>query len=345
MKRTFGFLLSAALLSAPALAQQTQWKTAQAAPRTLAQTQPAAPAPTPAPATPANAPLIRSGVQTTFSVDQLTGNYAARVSASTNYQITIVFPRKVQSIGVNAAKQQAVLTTIDQYDGRVVYVDVLRSGGTATLNIRMLTEADVYNEKTGQEVTADTADFGGSKVSPVRDPIILKMVVELTDKESGVLSYMVTPSIITATRPAPAPAPVAPVKVTPPAPVKVTPPKPSFFTGSNGNLTLTVTPASENAENQGYTYSVNVKDPPAGKSYFLDTSLTSLKVKNINVPAALTIPKAQTPVTAQAPATGNLTLTKKVVDQDLPRVLMFTVIERDNASGATKRRYVGVLLK
>lgn len=292
-----------------------------------------------------NAPVITGGVQTIFRADQLTGNFAAKITASSEYQVSVIFPQKVQSIGVNAAKQDAVMTTIDQYDGRVVYIDVLTPGGTATLNFRMLTDADVHLEKTGKDATGK--DFGGAAVTPGHDPLILKMIVELTNKNGGVLSYKVTPSLIAQTVPAPAPAP-APAKVTPPpapAPRPVKAPPQTVWQGSNSNLYLTVKEAPGGADGQqNYTYEVKVT-PQNGKSYFVDTSLTNLRLRNINVPTALTIQKAQTPVTAQKPATGTLGLKKSATASNLPRVLMFAVIEKDNASGATKRRYIGVLLK
>lgn len=187
-----------------------------------------------------NAPVVKTGVQTVFSTADLMNNKVVKVVASSEYQISIVFPRKVQSVGVNAAKQSALMATIDQYDGRVVYLDVMRPEGTANLNVRLLTPADEA-----------TKPGGGS-----RDPVILKLLVDLTKKPSGVLAYTIRdatpapkpapvpaprPVVVTASKPAPvkaAPKPVAvkpavakPVAVKPvaakPAPVTATTPKPA----------------------------------------------------------------------------------------------------------------------
>ena len=66
-----------------------------------------------APATPGNAPVVKTGLQTIFTTNQLTGNSAVKMTASTNYQIVLVFPSRIQSIGINASKQDAVLASID----------------------------------------------------------------------------------------------------------------------------------------------------------------------------------------------------------------------------------------
>lgn len=232
------------------------------------------------PAAPGNAPVIKTGLQTIFTTNQLTGNSAVKMTASTNYQIVLVFPSRVQSIGINASKQDAVLASIDKYDGRVVYIDALQAGGTATVNFRLLTAAE---EKAEKLASGDMAANANSS------PVILKVLVDLTDKGSGVLSYTIKnpaprPAPATAAKPpvqaAKPPAPVVkpPVAAKPPAPaakppapvvkppvaakppvpvvkpptvpvrpvsapvVKATPVtvKPTSFVGTNGALTLTV---------------------------------------------------------------------------------------------------------
>lgn len=147
-----------------------------------------------APAVPGNAPVVKTGLQTIFTTNQLTGNSAVKMTASTNYQIVLVFPSRVQSIGINASKQDAVLASIDKYDGRVVYIDALQAGGTATINFRLLTAAEEKAEKSASGETA---------ANPNSSPVILKVLVDLTDKGSGVLSYTIKNP---APRPAPAPA-------------------------------------------------------------------------------------------------------------------------------------------
>ena len=161
-----------------------------------------------APAIPGNAPVVKTGLQTIFTTNQLTGNSAVKMTASTNYQIVLVFPSRFQSIGINASKQDAVLASIDKYDGRVVYIDALQAGGTATINFRLLTAAEQKAEKSASGETA---------ASPNSSPVILKVLVDLTDKGSGVLSYTIKNP---APRPAPATAAKPPVQaVKPPAPV------------------------------------------------------------------------------------------------------------------------------
>ena len=64
------------------------------------------------------------------------------------------FSSRVQSIGINASKQDAVLASIDRYDGRVVYIDALQAGGTATINFRLLTAAEEKAEKLASGETA-----------------------------------------------------------------------------------------------------------------------------------------------------------------------------------------------
>lgn len=179
------------------------------------------------PAAPSNAPVLKTGLQTIYTTNQLTGSNAVKMIASTEYQIVLVFPSRVQSIGINASKQDAVLASIDKYDGRVVYLDALQAGGTATINFRLLTAAEEKAEKSAS----------GGAANPNLSPVILKVLVDLTDKKSGVLSYTIKnpvakPAPATAAKPpaptAKPPAPVVkpPVAAKPPAPV-VKPPVPA----------------------------------------------------------------------------------------------------------------------
>lgn len=112
------------------------------------------------------APVVKGGAATYFTLQDLLGVNVGKLVASRQYQISLVLPAKVQSVGVNALKQGALMATIDQFDKRVIYLDVLQSGGVATLNVRTLMEGR-------------------------QDPMILKFYVELVDKASGVLTYAV----------------------------------------------------------------------------------------------------------------------------------------------------------
>ncbi|QFP78607.1 hypothetical protein [Deinococcus sp. AJ005] len=319
-----------------------------------------------APATPGNAPVVKTGLQTIFTTNQLTGNSAVKMTASTNYQIVLVFPSRVQSIGINASKQDAVLASIDRYDGRVVYIDALQAGGTATINFRLLTAAEQKAEKSASGETA---------ASPNSSPVILKVLVDLTDKGSGVLSYTIKnpaprPAPATAAQPPvqavkpPAPAAKPPVTAKPPVPV-VKPPtvparpvsapvvkaapataRPTSFVGTNGALTLTVN-LEGNARmpnNQALRYTVGLSGAAAGKTYTLDTAQTSLRVKNVPV-SDLSILKGYFPVGAAAPFKGTVEVPQRVLEQAGPKVLMFVVIEADTTTRATARKYVGVILK
>lgn len=268
-----GQALSPQVTSTPAAAQRAVTPSKPLAPNNVTRN-------SAAPAVPGNAPVVKTGLETIFTTNQLTGNSAVKMIASTNYQIVLVFPSRVQSIGINASKQDAVLASIDRYDGRVVYIDALQAGGTATINFRLLTAAEEKAEKSASGETA---------ASPHSSPVILKVLVDLTDKGSGVLSYTIKnpaprPAPATAAKPPvqaahpptpvvkppvaakppaptakpPAPAAKPPVAVKPPAPV-VKPPtipvppisapvvkaapamvKPTSFVGTNGALTLTV---------------------------------------------------------------------------------------------------------
>lgn len=152
---------------------------------------------------------VRGGVQRTFSVADLTNDRLGRIVASSNFQVSIVLPAEVQNVGINASKQAALVPTVDKSDGRVIYLDVLRPGGYATLNIRLVSEGE---------------------------PLILKLTVELSDATSGVLTYAITTtprpqstqSPLPKTVAAPAPAPrVTPPAARPPAPVARTAPTPA----------------------------------------------------------------------------------------------------------------------
>ncbi|WP_156039507.1 hypothetical protein [Deinococcus marmoris] len=324
-------------------------------------------------APPGNTPVLKTGLQTIYTVNQLTGNNAVKMIASTEYQIVLVFPSRVQSIGINASKQDAVLASIDKYDGRVIYIDALQAGGTATVNFRLLTPAEEKAEKSAS---------GEGAANPNLSPVILKVLVDLTDKANGVLSYTIKnpapkpapataakPPVQAAKPPAPTAKPPAPV-VKPPVAVKPLAPvvkpltvparpvsapvvkaapatvKPTSFVGTNGALTLTV-----NLEGQARTpsvlalrYTLAVNGAAAGKTYTLDTAQTSLRVKNVPV-GDLSIVKGYFPVGAAAPFKGMVEVPQRVLGLTGPKVLMFVVIEADTATKATARKYVGVILK
>lgn len=134
---------------------------------------------------------VQGGAQRTFSVNDLTNDRLGRIVASSNYQISIVLPAEVQNVGINASKQSSLVPTVDQSDGRVMYLDVLKPGGYATLNIRLVSEGE---------------------------PVILKLTVELGQGTSGVLTYTITTAQqptqsqaprVTASAPVPTPAPRA----------------------------------------------------------------------------------------------------------------------------------------
>ena len=106
----------------------------------------------------------QAGAQRVFPMAGVTGNQTGQIIASTQYQVSITLPAEIQHVGVNASKQAALVPTVDKSDGRVVYLDVLKPGGTATLNIRLVNEGD---------------------------PLIVKFTVTLSDASQGVLSYAV----------------------------------------------------------------------------------------------------------------------------------------------------------
>ena len=135
------------------------------------------------------APVVKGGAATYFTLQDLLGVNVGKLVASRQYQISLVLPAKVQSVGVNALKQNALMATIDQFDKRVIYLDVLQSGGVATLNVRTLMEGR-------------------------QDPMILKFYVELADKASGVLTYAVQQRPEAPQRPASPDPPRRPVQAT-----------------------------------------------------------------------------------------------------------------------------------
>lgn len=202
----------------------------------------------------------------------------------------------------------------------------------------------------------------------------LKVLVDLTDKGSGVLSYTIknlaSKPVATAPppalRPIPTPArlapakPQAPVAKPPSVPVKfssvpvVRPPaqpalvRRTSFVGTNGALTLSVNMDSGagKVDSQAIKYRVTVAltGTAQGKTYTLDTAQTSLRVKNVPL-SDFGILKGSFPVGAAVPFRGTLEVPKRVLAQTGPKVLMFVVIEADTATGAATRKYVGVILK
>ena len=128
---------------------------------------------------------VNVGVGRTFTISDLTGDHLGRIVASTEFQVSLTLPAEVQNVGVNAAKQGALKPTIDQSDGRVIYLDVLRAGGYATLNVRLVSQGE---------------------------PLLLKLTVELSGKTSGVLNYAIKNdrAAVRATQPAPTLRPTTP---------------------------------------------------------------------------------------------------------------------------------------
>jgi len=119
------------------------------------------------------------GTQQVFPLAAVTGDRTGKITASTNYQVTIILPAEVQNVGVNASKQDVLIPTVDKSDGRVIFLDVLKSGGTATLNIRLVSEGE---------------------------PVIVKLVVDLSEAKDGVLTYAVRSDLKEPGTQAPAPA-------------------------------------------------------------------------------------------------------------------------------------------
>ncbi|MBB5364348.1 hypothetical protein [Deinococcus humi] len=356
-----GQALSPQVTSTPATAQRAVTPSKPPAPSNVTRN-------SAAPAVPGNAPVVKTGLQTIFTTNQLTGNSAVKMIASTNYQIVLVFPSRVQSIGINTSKQDAVLASIDRYDGRVVYIDALQAGGTATINFRLLTAAEQKAEKSAS---------GEIAANPNSSPVILKVLMDLTDKGSGVLSYtiknpaprpapataakppvqavkpptpVVKPAVPTAKPPAPTVKPPALVVKPPPVPARPVsapaPARPTSFAGTNGALTLTVDLEgnARTPNSQALRYTVGLNGAAAGKTYTLDTAQTSLRVKNVPV-SDLSILKGYFPVGAAAPFKGTVEVPQRVLEQAGPKVLMFVVIEADATTRATARKYVGVILK
>ncbi|PNY79346.1 hypothetical protein [Deinococcus koreensis] len=140
---------------------------------------------------------VQGGAQRTFSVSDLQGDRLGRIVASNNYQVSLVLPAEIQNVGINASKQTALVPTVDKSDGRVMYLDVLRPGGYATLNIRLVSEGE---------------------------PVILKLTVELSEATGGVLTYTITTA--PALQSTQAPRTAAPVPTSAPAPARRVPTTP-----------------------------------------------------------------------------------------------------------------------
>ncbi|MXV20864.1 hypothetical protein [Deinococcus xianganensis] len=66
-----------------------------------------------------------------FTLDTLE-NGRGQLTASSEYQVVIEFPRDVESVAVTISKQGALTPTAG---GRFVYLDVVQPGGNATLNV------------------------------------------------------------------------------------------------------------------------------------------------------------------------------------------------------------------
>ncbi|WP_139806320.1 hypothetical protein [Deinococcus hopiensis] len=315
-------------------------------------------------------------MQTVFSTADLMNNKVVKVVASSEYQISIVFPRKVQSVGVNAAKQSALMATIDQYDGMVVYLDVIRQGGTANLNVRLLTPADEA-PKPG----------GGS-----RDPVILKLLVDLTKKPSGVLAYTIrdaTPApkpapvparrsvVVTASKPAPVkaapkpvvakPAVVKPVAMKPvaakpapilattpkPAPVKPAAPKPAprakptTFYGSNDGLKVEARVDSTAGDMVTVNYTISQTQAKDRTLYLFDNQAVNLRIRDDVSSASLERGQPRmAPLSTSAPMTGSIRIPRSEINKKGAKILMFALQEKDTGTNHLgQKRFLGVMLK
>lgn len=308
------------------------------------------------------APVIKQGAATSFRLSDLTGNSVGKLVASDQYQVSVVFPYKVQSIGVNALKQAALMTTIDQYDKRVIYLDTLQAGGTATVNVRLLNPTSSH-------------------------PLILKFYVELTGKSSGVLTYGVqaqparpaTP-VSQPTKPVQASKPVAPkpgaavatVKppnaaqpqtppvnqaksIPPAAPSKVivqqqavpkysiqtTQAKRNHFQGSNSAMRVeAVLDRASDRQNVIVNYTITVK--PGKTAYSLPADNISLRLGSERSQGLIIPTRSTAKLNEQQPLVGKLLIDKTVFSEQRTKVLLFNV---QNTAQKGKTQFLGVVLR
>ena len=297
---------------------------------------------------------VQSGAQRTFSVADLTNNNLGRIVASSNYQVSITLPAEVQNIGVNASKQAALVPTVDKSDGRVIYLDVVKPGGFATLNIRLVSKDE---------------------------PLILKMTVELSEATGGVLAYTVesgtpaaagvdAPSLVSPPRPsmgtaAAVPARPAPAAVTPPTrtpaasatparaerPTAATPPPaqaastPPFVREQDGLRVEVAVTAGQDGATRTLTYHIRDIDGGDHLSYILVPKVT-VRGNMQGVPQHVNLaPNGYRRITAGG-VQGSLALSTTTLPIGGRAVVLFEVQPVDTqAQRALPSRYVGVLVR
>ncbi len=312
---------------------------------------------------------VNSGVGRAFNIADLTGDKLGRIVASTEFQVSLTLPTEVQNVGVNAAKQSVLIPTVDESDGRVIYLDVLKAGGFATLNVRLINKGE---------------------------PVILKLTVELSDKTSGVLSYTIrngpsaasavkpavpstaqkTPAAALPTAPAPARAASLPAgsaargvegggppstsAVTVPAPKPAVPPRPAVPrtpaptpspTGVEGisnsvRVSLTKDQAASTATTDHYTYRAQLTGSAREALKFILLPKTQVRSRTgtFLTDAATLTPNRPTVITA-AGVTGRVVVVKGRLGTT-SSVLLLTVSTVDSATQKVlPERYVGLALK
>lgn len=310
---------------------------------------------------------VNSGVGRTFSIADLTGDKLGRIVASTEFQVSLTLPAEVQNVGVNAGKQSVLIPSVDESDGRVIYLDVLKAGGFATLNVRLVNK---------------------------EEPVILKLTVELSDKTSGVLSYTIRngqsvagaakPAVPgTAQKPPAAAPPTAPARAVPlpagsaakgavgglpssvaaaavPLPRPTAPPRPAAPpppvsrpapSGVEGisnsvRVNLTKDQAASTDTTDHYTYRARLTGSAreALKFILLPKTLVRSKAGTFLTDAATLTPNRPTVITA-AGVTGRVVVDKGQLGTT-SSVLLFTVSTVDSATQKVlPDRYVGLALK
>ncbi|MBB5365620.1 hypothetical protein [Deinococcus humi] len=290
---------------------------------------------------------VNSGVSRTFRVADLTGDKLGRIVASTEFQVSLTLPAEVQNVGVNAVKQGVLIPTVDESDGRVIYLDVLKAGGFATLNIRLV-------------------DRG--------QPTILKLTVELSNKTGGVLSYTVRDdqTAVAPGKPAPAPLPrppTAPVKTsTPPAvskaqavpnvlPVPIPagrpiarPPAPlaapvlSSATGSPLRIDLIKDQAASTPTTDFYTYTVRLVEQVENLQFILLPKTLVRAGGGFDSGAVQLEPNRPAVVTA-AGLRGRISIDRRMMNAKT-NILLFTFSPVEpRTQKVLANRYVGVMVK
>ncbi|MBB6017056.1 hypothetical protein [Deinococcus radiopugnans] len=269
--------------------------------------------------------------------------------ASTEFQVSLTLPAEVQNVGVNAAKQSVLIPTVDESDGRVIYLDVLKAGGFATLNIRLVNR--------GQ-------------------PTILKLTVELSNKTGGVLSYTVRDDQTAAapSKPAPAPLPrppTAPVKTStppgvskaqavpnvlpvpapasrptarPPVPAPLAAPVLSSATGSPLRIDLIKDQAASTPTTDFYTYTVRLVGQVENLKFILLPKTLIRAGGGFDSGAVQVEPNRPALVTATG-LRGRISIDRRTMNAKTS-ILLFTFSPVEpRTQKVLANRYVGVMVK